>query len=165
MASDCSGTSFDMSCDNTGNMMDSGEYLNGAGLPYSGNGGNNQQGLSSANCNSLATQHFQENNCDPIAELNNLENMDYTGLYNTASRIKYKQTPFGGGGGIQRAEGGYGKRVRECLCNDPSDPYGEGKYHCGYKRTNRACRKCCANIGSTVFSYGGGDVLPIYTQR
>lgn len=90
--------------------------------------------------------------------------MDYTGLYSNARNVKYKQTPFGGGG-IDRVEGGHGKRSRECLCNDPEDPYGEGKYNCGNRRTNRACARCCSGVGSTVFSYGGGFELPIYSQR
>jgi len=68
MADNCSGVSFDMSCDNTGNMVDAGEYLNGAGLPYSGNGDVNQSGLDEFQCNSLATSHFQENSCNSLSK-------------------------------------------------------------------------------------------------
>ena len=68
MANNCIGVGFDMSCDGSGNTMDSGEYLQGVGLPLSGGvDGLDQTGMSASNCNSLATSHFQENNCEMMA--------------------------------------------------------------------------------------------------
>ena len=59
--------------------------------------------------------------------------MDYTGLYNNNNRaIKYKQTPFGGGG--ERQNGWI-----ECHC-----PTIDGtQVICGYKRTQKQCERCC----------------------
>ena len=68
MADNCIGVSFDMSCDGSGNTQDSGEYLQGVGLPLSGGvDGLDQTGMGASNCNSLATSHFQENNCEMMA--------------------------------------------------------------------------------------------------
>ena len=86
--------------------------------------------------------------------------MDYTGLYNRSENLKYKQTPFNGGG--QKELGG---QKYACWCNEA--PANDGhKYFCGNFRTNRGCERCCTKEGYSNAQWSGGSFnLPIYTQR